>query len=51
MDVRGVLHYAGSETEKGGSYTLKIIAEDGMEGRATLELPITLTPGSNAPKP
>lgn len=48
LDSRGVLHYAGSETEPGGKYTLKIVAEDGHGGAATLELPLTLTAGSKA---
>ncbi len=49
LDSRGVLHYAGSETEPGGKYTLKIVAEDGKGGATTLELPLTLSPGSKAP--
>lgn len=49
LDARGTLHYTGSETEPGGRYTLKIVAEDGQGGATTLELPLTLSAGSKAP--
>jgi hypothetical protein len=51
LDRGGTLRYVGSETEAGGKYTLRIIAEDGMGGKGTLELPLTLSPGSKAPAP
>jgi hypothetical protein len=49
LDARGTLHFAGSETDAGGKFTLKIVADDGHGGSATLELPLTLNAGSKAP--
>lgn len=51
LDSRGTLHYAGSEAEAGGKYTLKVVAEDNQGGSCTLELPLTLSAGSKAPAP
>ena len=48
IDPKGILHYAGSADEKGGSYQVKIIAEDTARAYVVLELPLTLTPGSAA---
>lgn len=47
----GVLHYKGTETEPGGSYTVQITATDPDGDYAKMELPITISPGSAAPKP
>lgn len=46
LDPRGYLHYVGSETEKGGSYRMKLFAEDGAGGQARMELPLELSAGS-----
>lgn len=47
----GMLSYAGSETEPGGSYTVQIRCEDEAGGWARVDVPITVSPGSKAPKP
>lgn len=46
LDPRGYMHYVGSETEKGGSYRMKIFAEDGQGGQARMELPLEISAGS-----
>ncbi len=51
LDPRGVLHYQGAEEGAGGSYRLKIFAEDAHGGHARMELPLDISPGSKAAKP
>jgi hypothetical protein len=48
IDPRGVLHYTGSPDEKGGTYTVSILAEDSAHDFVAVDLPLTLTPGSAA---
>ena len=48
VDSRGMLHYKGSEDEKGGDYLVKVSAEDGDYGYARLEMPLSITEGSKA---
>lgn len=48
LDPRGVLHYEGSEAEKGGHYTVKVILDDGHGGKGTMELPLDVSGGSGA---
>ena len=48
VDKDGMLHYTGSTSEKGGAYTIKIIADDGDQGTATMEFKIDVSPGSDA---
>ncbi len=48
IDRKGILHYAGSPDEKGGTYKMKIFAEDAGRDFVAIDLPLTLTPGSNA---
>lgn len=48
IEPNGVLRYQGTADEKGGTYTVKIIAEDPARDFVVLELPVTLTPGSAA---
>lgn len=45
IDSGGVLHWQGSETDPGGEYRVKVIASDSFEGKATLELPLSIAPG------
>ena len=51
VDSQGYLHYTGTKDDKGGSYTVKVIAEDGKGGKATVELPLTVTAGSAGKPP
>lgn len=51
IDGQGYLHYVGSESDKGGSYTVKVYAEDGKGGKGTLELPLTVNAGSKGVPP
>lgn len=46
VDSAGVLHYAGSEGEKGGHYDVKITLDDGHGGKGTMELPLDVSAGS-----
>lgn len=48
IDAKGILHYRGSPAEKGGKYQVKIIAEDTGHDFVAVDLPLTLTPGSDA---
>lgn len=48
IDRRGILHYTGSADEKGGTYKVKIFAEDTGRDFVAINLPLTLTPGSAA---
>jgi len=48
IERNGVLRYKGTADEKGGTYTLKVIAEDPGRDYVVLEVPVTLTPGSAA---
>ena len=48
VDRRGILHYTGSADEKGGTYKVKIFAEDTGRDFVAIDLPLTLTPGSAA---
>lgn len=45
---QGILHYKGSEDEKGGDYRVKVVADDGDGGFARWEFGISVTPGSKA---
>jgi hypothetical protein len=51
IDAAGVLHYKGSESEPGGSYEVAIVATDPDGDFAKMSVPITISPGSAAPKP
>lgn len=48
LDPRGVLHFKGSEADKGGHYAIKVILDDGHGGKGTMELPLDVSPGSGA---
>lgn len=50
IDPDGLLHYTGSTTEPGGSYAVSIVATDPDGDFAKMDLPITLSPGSDAGK-
>ena len=51
IDAAGRLHYKGSETDKGGKYTIKVLAEDGHGGKGTMELPLEVAAGSKSAPP
>jgi hypothetical protein len=52
LDRRGRLSVKGTTTEAGGHYDMKLVAEDGHGGSATLEIPLDVSPGSSAqPRP
>jgi hypothetical protein len=44
----GVLHYKGSEDEKGGDYTITVVVADGDGGSANWKFGISVSPGSKA---
>ncbi len=44
----GRIEYQGSETEKGGTYQVSVIVEDGDGGKATWTFSTTVTPGMTA---
>jgi hypothetical protein len=50
IDKDGMLHYQGSTSEKGGAYTIRIVADDGDQGTATMEFKIDVSAGSDAMK-
>ncbi len=50
IDPDGLLHYKGSTAEPGGSYAVTIVATDPDGDFAKMDLPITLSPGSDAVK-
>lgn len=50
IDPDGLLHYAGTTTEPGGSYAVSIVATDPDGDFAKMDLPITLPAGSDAAK-
>jgi hypothetical protein len=51
VDKQGYLHFTGSKEDKGGNYTVKVIAEDGQGGKGTIELPLTVSAGSAGKAP
>jgi hypothetical protein len=48
IDERGVLHYQGTEAEKGGDYHVQVVVEDGSGGSARWDFSLTVKPGSKA---
>jgi hypothetical protein len=48
IDQRGIVRYTGTADEKGGTYTVKVVAEDTGHDFVALQIPVTLTPGSAA---
>jgi hypothetical protein len=48
IDARGVLHYQGSEDEKGGDYKVEVVVEDGSGGIARWGFGLSVQPGSKA---
>lgn len=50
IDDAGMISYHGSATAKGGNFVVKIKADDGNGGWARLDVPVSVRPGSDAPK-
>lgn len=48
IDRRGRLSVRGTTTEAGGHYELRLVAEDGHGGKATMQIPLDVSPGSSA---
>ncbi|MFH1465247.1 MAG: hypothetical protein ABIO70_12750 [Pseudomonadota bacterium] len=48
IDGHGVLHYRGSEEEKGGDYQVQVVVEDGSGGSARWGFGLSVQPGSEA---
>lgn len=46
----GALSYVGTQDEPGGAYAIRVIANDGDQGRAEWAFKVDISPGSKAPK-
>jgi hypothetical protein len=46
IDERGVLHYKGGEAERGGTYQVQVVVEDGDGGRARWGFELAVSAGS-----